>query len=51
MPRLTTVAEATPIAISIVTLDSHMASAVERASLVLKRELPGLRLTLHSMAE
>lgn len=51
MPRLTTVADATPITMSIVTLDSHMASAVERASLLLKRELPGLKLTLHSLAE
>ncbi|WP_187972624.1 magnesium chelatase subunit H [Aquibium microcysteis] len=51
MPRPISAAEATPIAVTIVTLDSHMASAVERASIVLKRELPGLRLTLHSMAE
>jgi magnesium chelatase subunit H len=51
MPRPTTAADATPIAVTIVTLDSHMASAVERASIGLRRELPGLRLTLHSVAE
>jgi magnesium chelatase subunit H len=51
MPRPITAADATPIAVTIVTLDSHMASAVERASIVLRRELPGLRLKLHSVAE
>jgi magnesium chelatase subunit H len=51
MPRPTTAADATPIAVTIVTLDSHMASAVERAAIALKPELPGLRLTLHSLAE
>ncbi|RST86239.1 magnesium chelatase subunit H [Aquibium carbonis] len=51
MPRPTTAADATPITISIVTLDSHMASAVERAAMTLRPELPGLRLTLHSVAE
>ena len=51
MPKRTSAADATPIAVTIVTLDSHMASAVERAGETLRAELPGLRLTLHSMAE
>ena len=51
MPKPISAAEATPIAVTIVTLDSHMASAVERASATLRKELPGLKLTLHSVAE
>jgi magnesium chelatase subunit H len=41
----------TPVRIVIVTLDSHMASAVDRARTILKRELPGLTLSLHAVAE
>jgi magnesium chelatase subunit H len=51
MQRRTSAADAVPIAVTIVTLDSHMASAVERAGESLRRELPGLRLTLHSVSE
>jgi magnesium chelatase subunit H len=51
MPRPISAADATPVAVTIVTLDSHMASAVDRAAALLRRELPGLRLTLHSVAE
>jgi magnesium chelatase subunit H len=51
MPRPITAADATPIRVTIVTLDSHMASAVERAAAVLAPEYPGLVLTLHSVAE
>lgn len=35
----------------IVTMDSHLASAAERANLALARSLPGLRLTVHAAAE
>ncbi|MBO6551250.1 MAG: magnesium chelatase subunit H [Roseitalea sp.] len=42
---------ATPIRITIVTLDSHMASTVERARAILRRELPGLSLSLHAVTE
>ena len=35
----------------IVTMDSHLASAAERANAVLARSLPGLRLTVHAAAE
>ena len=35
----------------IVTMDSHLASAAERANATLARTLPGLRLTVHAAAE
>ncbi|UXH78562.1 magnesium chelatase subunit H [Roseateles amylovorans] len=35
----------------IVTMDSHLASAAERANVALARHLPGLRLTVHAAAE
>jgi magnesium chelatase subunit H len=35
----------------IVTLDSHMASAADRAFASLRREIPGLRMTLHAAGE
>ena len=41
----------TPVRVAIVTLDSHMASAVDRARVILKKELPGLTLSLHAVAE
>ncbi len=57
-PKLTSVAKltaisatSTPIRVVIVTLDSHLASATERAQHVLLRELPGLRLGLHAASE
>jgi len=40
-----------PVRVVIVTLDSHMASTVERARAILRKELPGLSLTLHAVAE
>ena len=40
-----------PVNVVILTLDSHMASAAERARIALYRELPGIRLTLHAVAE
>jgi magnesium chelatase subunit H len=44
-------APAVPIRVVIVTLDSHLASSVERAQHLLLRELPGLRLALHAASE
>ncbi|WP_328986388.1 magnesium chelatase subunit H [Thiorhodovibrio winogradskyi] len=41
----------TPVNVVIVTLDSHLAGATERAQALLKNEIPGLRLTLHAAAE
>ena len=53
-PRLTSVADkaAAPVVrVVIVTLDSHLASATERAQHLLLREMPNLRLSLHAAAE
>ncbi|MFP4075884.1 MAG: magnesium chelatase subunit H [Halochromatium sp.] len=51
MPKPTSVVETTPVNVVIVTLDSHLAGAVERARPALKQQLPGLNLTLHAAAE
>src|SRR5262249_15374513 len=51
MPRPITAADATPVRVAIVTLDSHLAGAVERARPTLLRDLPGLSLNLHAVAE
>jgi len=51
MPKPISPDNATPIRVVIVTLDSHLASAVERAEPILKRELPGLVLNLHAATE
>ena len=44
-------AETTPVRVVIVTMDSHLAGAVERAHDSLRRELPGLDLVVHSADE
>jgi len=51
MPKPISAADPTPIRVAIVTLDSHLAGAVDRARPVLKRELPGLVLDLHAVSE
>ena len=51
MPKHTSAAEATPLRFVVVTLDSHLAGAVERAAGLLRAELPGLSLTLHAAAD
>ncbi|MBT9516195.1 MAG: magnesium chelatase subunit H [Methyloversatilis discipulorum] len=56
MPKLTSHAEpstadATPIRVVIVTMDTHLASATERARSALRRELPGLELEVHAASE
>ncbi len=51
MPKPTSAAETVPVRVVIVTMDSHLAGAVERANHVLKRRLPGLSLTMHAAAE
>ncbi|MEM9302468.1 MAG: magnesium chelatase subunit H [Pseudomonadota bacterium] len=51
MPKRTSVADDTPIRVVIVTLDSHLASAIECAEAELRRTLPGLRLTQHCAAD
>ena len=40
-----------PIRVCIVTMDTHMASATERARPRLERDFPGLVLNLHAAAE
>ncbi|MGC4075746.1 MAG: magnesium chelatase subunit H [Rubrivivax sp.] len=50
-PRRTSGVDATPIRVVIVTMDTHLASAAERARVNLRRELPGLELTLHAASE
>ena len=39
-----------PVKVVILTLDNHMASAVDRAAQRLKRELPGLKIKLHAVS-
>ncbi len=51
MPKRTSPANPTPIRIVIVTMDSHLSSAAERARLALRRDLPGLELVVHAADE
>ncbi|MBT3070349.1 magnesium chelatase subunit H [Rhodomicrobium sp. Az07] len=51
MQKRTSAASSTPVRFVIVTLDSHLASAVERAKETLAEELPGLRIMLHAASE
>lgn len=51
MQKRTSAADKTPIRVVIVTLDSHLASATDRAALLLAPELPGLSLELHAASE
>ncbi len=51
MPKPTSVADTTPVRVAIITLDSHMAGAVERARPALQRDIPGLELTLHAASD
>jgi magnesium chelatase subunit H len=44
-------ADATPVRVAIVTLDSHLASATDRACAAVRRDVPGLVLTLHAAAD
>ncbi len=51
MQKRTSAAEATPVRVAIVTLDSHLSNAVARAQTHLRRELPGLTLEVHAADE
>ncbi|WP_375409568.1 magnesium chelatase subunit H [uncultured Methylobacterium sp.] len=51
MPKRISVAERPALRIVIVTMDNHMASALERARQRLRVELPGLTLDFHAAAE
>ena len=41
----------TPVRVVIVTMDAHLASAVDRARPALRREFPGLQLSLHAASD
>jgi magnesium chelatase subunit H len=51
MPKRISAADPTPVRVVIVTMDSHLASATERARRTLVRELPGVSLAIHAAAE
>ena len=57
MPKLTSAADTistgahTPLRVTIVTMDTHLASATDRARHSLSRELPGLHVSLHAASE
>ena len=51
MQKRISAADATPIRVVIVTLDNHLAGAVERAEVALRRDWPGLSLTLHAACD
>jgi magnesium chelatase subunit H len=51
MRKRTTPADATPVRVVMVTLDSHVAGTAARAEATLRRELPGLELAIHAADE
>lgn len=51
MPKRTSAADHTTVRVTIVTLDTHLASAAERARRSLLPEIPGLELTVHAASE
>lgn len=51
MQKRISAANSAPVRFVIVTLDSHLASAVARANEVLADELPGLQISLHAASE
>jgi magnesium chelatase subunit H len=51
MPKRTSAANATPVRVVIVTMDSHLAGAAISAQAQLRAELPGLELAVHAADE
>ena len=51
MPKRTSDADATPIRVVVVTMDSHLSGAAARARTELRRELPHLELVVHAADE
>ena len=49
--RRTSVADPTPVRVCVVTMDTHLSGAIERARQALRRELPGLTLDVHAASE
>ncbi|GLH81731.1 magnesium chelatase subunit H [Bradyrhizobium sp. SSBR45G] len=48
MPKRISVADKTPIRVVIVTMDSHLSGAAARAHTALRRDFPGLELSVHA---
>jgi magnesium chelatase subunit H len=48
MPKRISAADATPIRVVIVTMDSHLAGAAARAQTALRKDIPQLELTVHA---
>ena len=51
MQKLISRADAPPVRVVIVTMDTHVASATHRVAGDLQREIPGLELSIHAAAE
>jgi magnesium chelatase subunit H len=51
MPKRTSPADATPVRVVVVTMDSHLSGAAARAQKLLKRDFPGLELSVHAADE
>ena len=51
MPKRITPADATPVRVVVVTMDSHLSGAAARAQKLLKRDFPGLELSVHAADE
>ena len=54
MPKLISAADRTghvPMRVVLVTMDSHLASAAERANQALRKNMPGLSFSVHAAAE
>ena len=50
-PKHTSRTDCTPVRVVVVTLDTHLASAAERARKVLMHDIPGLHLSVHAASE
>jgi len=51
MPKRISAADATPVRVVIVTMDSHLSGAAMRAAALVRTELPGLDLAVHAADE
>ncbi|HBY29907.1 MAG TPA: magnesium chelatase subunit H, partial [Bradyrhizobium sp.] len=51
MPKRITPADATPLKVVVVTMDSHLSGAAARAQVLLRSSFPGLSLAVHSADE
>jgi magnesium chelatase subunit H len=51
MPKPISAADATPVRVVVVTMDSSLSGAIARAQTVLRREMPGLDLIVHAADE